>query len=102
MERINETCLATDYSVAITPLFGKLRIHISDYVDHEDLYIMPLKGYDVLLRIPWFHGTRAILDAYDKKIALTSKGRNNVLDVNSRDSQLLFLQKRRERSKGLM
>ncbi|MCO5561084.1 hypothetical protein L7F22_014705 [Adiantum nelumboides] len=39
--------------VAITPVIGKLRLHCQGYLGHEDFYIMPLEGCDVLLGIPW-------------------------------------------------
>ena len=35
--------------VPVTPLIGKLRLHIQGYVDKEDFYISPLKREDVLL-----------------------------------------------------
>ncbi|MCO5584150.1 hypothetical protein L7F22_038073 [Adiantum nelumboides] len=38
--------------VAITPVIGKLRLHCQGYLGHEDFYIMPLEGCDVLLGIP--------------------------------------------------
>ncbi|MCO5610115.1 hypothetical protein L7F22_064350 [Adiantum nelumboides] len=39
--------------VAITPVIGKVRLHCQGYLGHEDFYIMPLEGCDVLLGIPW-------------------------------------------------
>ncbi|MCO5583442.1 hypothetical protein L7F22_037353 [Adiantum nelumboides] len=40
---------APGHAVAVTPLIGKLRLHIQGYVGHEEFYIMPLEGCDVLL-----------------------------------------------------
>ncbi|MCO5554170.1 hypothetical protein L7F22_007696 [Adiantum nelumboides] len=40
---------APEHEVAVTPLIGKLRLLIQGYVGHEDFYIMPLEGCDVLL-----------------------------------------------------
>ncbi|MCO5556676.1 hypothetical protein L7F22_010227 [Adiantum nelumboides] len=40
--------------VSVTPLIGKLRIHIQGYVDKEDFFISPLKHEDVILGAPWF------------------------------------------------
>ena len=40
--------------VPVTPLIGKLRLHIQGYVDKENFYISPLKREDVLLGAPWF------------------------------------------------
>ncbi|MCO5552711.1 hypothetical protein L7F22_006228 [Adiantum nelumboides] len=43
---------------AVTPITGKLHLHIQSYVDAEEIYIMPLDGCDVLLGFPWiFRGT---------------------------------------------
>ncbi|MCO5564690.1 hypothetical protein L7F22_018357 [Adiantum nelumboides] len=40
---------APGHEVAVTPLIGKLRLHIQGYVCHEEFFIMPLEGCDVLL-----------------------------------------------------
>ncbi|MCO5560475.1 hypothetical protein L7F22_014090 [Adiantum nelumboides] len=40
--------------VFVTPLIGKLRLHIQGYVDKEDFFISPLKHEDVTLGAPWF------------------------------------------------
>ena len=37
--------------VPVTPLIGKLRIHMQDYVDHQDFFVSPLQGHDVVLGI---------------------------------------------------
>ena len=34
--------------VAITPLIGKLRIHIQSYVDQEEFHVSPLVNQDVI------------------------------------------------------
>ncbi|MCO5567788.1 hypothetical protein L7F22_021484 [Adiantum nelumboides] len=39
---------------SVTPLIGKLRLHIQGYVDKEDFFISPLKHEDVILGAPWF------------------------------------------------
>ena len=41
--------------VSITPLIGKLRLHIKGYVDSKEFYISPLEHKDVILGTPWFH-----------------------------------------------
>ncbi|MCO5556370.1 hypothetical protein L7F22_009918 [Adiantum nelumboides] len=68
------------HEVAATPLIEKLRLHIQGYVGHEDFYIMPLEGCDVLLGMPWFYNHKAILDSFNKTVALEIKGRKIVLD----------------------
>ena len=39
--------------VSITPLVGKLYLHIQGYVDKEYFYISPLKHEDVIFSMPW-------------------------------------------------
>ena len=34
--------------VVVTPLIGKLRVHIQSYVDHEEFYVSPLVNKDVI------------------------------------------------------
>ncbi|MCO5612085.1 hypothetical protein L7F22_066347 [Adiantum nelumboides] len=72
---------APGHEVAVTPLIGKLRLHIKGYMGHEEFYIMPLEGCDVLLGMPWFYNHKEVLDSFNKKITLEIKGRKVVLDV---------------------
>ncbi|MCO5594529.1 hypothetical protein L7F22_048561 [Adiantum nelumboides] len=69
------------HTEAVTPIIGKLRLHIQSYVDAEEFYIMPLDECDVLLGIPWLFRVQGILDAYNKKITVQSRGRTLILDV---------------------
>ena len=48
--------------VPVTPLIGKLRIHVQDYVDQEEFYVSPLSAEDVILGAPWFHRMVAFLE----------------------------------------
>ncbi|MCO5609370.1 hypothetical protein L7F22_063596 [Adiantum nelumboides] len=43
------TMAAPGLEVAVTPMIGKLRLHIQGYVGHEEFFIMPLEGCDILL-----------------------------------------------------
>ena len=82
MGAVHEASLAAlGHSVAVTPIIGKLRLHVQGYVDSEDFYIMPLEGCDVLLGMPWCHRVRAVVDTFNRKISLTHKGKSIVLDV---------------------
>ncbi|MCO5560648.1 hypothetical protein L7F22_014265 [Adiantum nelumboides] len=72
---------APGHEVAVTPLIGKLRLHIQGYVGHEEFYIMPLEGCDVLLGMPWFYNHKAVLDSFNKTVTLEIRGRKIVLDV---------------------
>ncbi|MCO5559227.1 hypothetical protein L7F22_012822 [Adiantum nelumboides] len=78
-----ETVLAAPgRDMAITPVIGKLRLHCQGYLGHEDFYIMPLEGCDVLLRIPWYHKDSVVVDYRARKATLTTeKGRSIVLDI---------------------
>ncbi|MCO5599323.1 hypothetical protein L7F22_053424 [Adiantum nelumboides] len=74
------TMVAPGLEVAVTPLIGKLRLHIQGYVGHEEFFIMPLEGCDVLLGMPWFYNHKALLDSFNKKVTLETR-----LDRNSGD-----------------
>ena len=41
--------------VPVTPLIGKLCIHMQAYMDSEEFYVSPLLHQDVILGAPWFH-----------------------------------------------
>ena len=41
--------------VLVTPLIGKLRLHIQGYVDKKDIFISPFKHEDVIFGVPWFN-----------------------------------------------
>ena len=61
------TMAAPGLSMPMTPIIGNLRLHIQDYVDAEDFYIMPLEGCDVLLDMPWFHKVKALADFFEER-----------------------------------
>ncbi|MCO5578132.1 hypothetical protein L7F22_031970 [Adiantum nelumboides] len=69
------------HTEAVTPIIGKLRLHIQSYVDVEEFYIMPLDGCDVLLGIPWLFRVQGIMDAYNKKITVQSRGKTLIQDI---------------------
>ena len=88
MGAIHEASLAAPrHSIAVTPIIGKLRLHVPGYVDSEDFYIMPLEGCDVLLGMPWCHKVRAMVDTFNRKIAL---GRTLYWMSNSKGSLFPF------------
>ncbi|MCO5598510.1 hypothetical protein L7F22_052607 [Adiantum nelumboides] len=55
--------------VSVTPLTGKLRLHIQRYVDKEDFFISPLKHEDVILGAPWFDRLAASIKFPERKIS---------------------------------
>ncbi|MCO5600515.1 hypothetical protein L7F22_054628 [Adiantum nelumboides] len=54
--------------VSVTPLIGKLRLHIQGYVNKEDFFISPLKREDVILGEPWFDCLAASIKFPERKI----------------------------------
>ncbi|MCO5575205.1 hypothetical protein L7F22_029002 [Adiantum nelumboides] len=72
---------APGLEVTVTPLIGKLRLHIQGYVGHKEFFIMPLEGCDVLLSMPWLYNHKAVLDSFNKTVTLEIRGRKIVLDV---------------------
>ena len=80
MGSLHETGLAAPgHSVPVTPIIGKLRLHIQSYVDSEDFYITSLEGSDVLLGMPWCHRVSALMDTRNKKIKITYRKRDMFL-----------------------
>ncbi|MCO5613406.1 hypothetical protein L7F22_067682 [Adiantum nelumboides] len=70
------------HSEPVTPILGKLRLHIQSYVDAKEIHIMPLlQDCDVLLGIPWCYKLNAVVDTFQKKITLVHRGKTHVLDV---------------------
>ena len=69
------------HSESVTPILGKLRLHIQSYVDAEEFYIMPLEGCDVLLGMPWLYRVHGVLDSFKKTVTLVHRGKTHVLDV---------------------
>ena len=41
--------------VPVTLVIGKLRLHINNYYDSEEFFVLPLQTQDVILGAPWFH-----------------------------------------------
>ena len=41
--------------VPVTPLIGKLRLHVQGYTDSKEFYVSPLVHKDVILGTHWFH-----------------------------------------------
>ncbi|MCO5601712.1 hypothetical protein L7F22_055835 [Adiantum nelumboides] len=39
--------------VAVTPLIGKLRVHVQSFVEAEEFYVAPLESYDVILGVKY-------------------------------------------------
>ncbi|MCO5610913.1 hypothetical protein L7F22_065157 [Adiantum nelumboides] len=69
---------------AVTPLIGKLRLHIQGYVDKEDFFISPLKHEDVILGAPWFDRLAASIKFPERKISF--KFREKDMYINAQES----------------
>ena len=61
--------------VPVTPLIGKLHLHIQNYLDSEDFFISPLVHQDVILGMPWFHRLYAKIQFPKKIVSFTHNGR---------------------------
>ncbi|MCO5606653.1 hypothetical protein L7F22_060841 [Adiantum nelumboides] len=70
--------------VSVTPLIGKLRLHIQEYVDKEDFFISPLKHEDVILGAPWFDRLAASIKFPERKISF--KFREKDMYINAQES----------------
>ncbi|MCO5562493.1 hypothetical protein L7F22_016120 [Adiantum nelumboides] len=69
--------------VPVTPLIGKLRVHVQGYVDQEEFYISPLSMEDVILGAPWFHRLAAVLEYPTRTISF--KFRNRDINIHTED-----------------
>ncbi|MCO5548013.1 hypothetical protein L7F22_001469 [Adiantum nelumboides] len=70
--------------VSVTPLIGKLRLHIQGYVDKEDFFLSPLKHEDVILGAPWFDCLAASIKFPERKISF--KFREKDMYINAQES----------------
>ncbi|MCO5571006.1 hypothetical protein L7F22_024737 [Adiantum nelumboides] len=70
--------------VSVTPLIGKLKLHIQGYVDKEDFFISPLKHEDVILGAPWFDRLAASIKFPERKISF--KFREKDMYINAQES----------------
>ncbi|MCO5564994.1 hypothetical protein L7F22_018664 [Adiantum nelumboides] len=69
--------------VPVTPLIGKLCVHVQGYVDQEEFYISPLSTEDVILSAPWFHRLAAKLE-YPKRTTSFKFG-NRDISIHTED-----------------
>ncbi|MCO5553126.1 hypothetical protein L7F22_006647 [Adiantum nelumboides] len=67
--------------VSVTPLIGKLRLHIQGYVDKEDFFISPLKHEDVILGAPWFDRLAASIKFPERRISFKFREKNMYIDA---------------------
>ncbi|MCO5573729.1 hypothetical protein L7F22_027503 [Adiantum nelumboides] len=66
---------------SVTPLIGKLRLHIHGYVDKEDFFISPLKHEDVILGAPWFDRLAASIKFLERRISFKFREKNMYIDA---------------------
>ncbi|MCO5592680.1 hypothetical protein L7F22_046683 [Adiantum nelumboides] len=69
--------------VPVTPLIGKLRVHVQGYVDQEEFCISPLATEDVILGASWFHHLAAVLEYPTRTISF--KFRNRDINIHTED-----------------
>ena len=77
------------HEVSVTPLIGKLRLHVQSYVDKDDFFISPLKHEDVILGAPWFDrlGVHMKFPA-ERNISFTYSGKEHILNVSTLGSTI--------------
>ncbi|MCO5546726.1 hypothetical protein L7F22_000162 [Adiantum nelumboides] len=73
---------------SITPLIGKLRLHIQGYVDKEDFFIYPLKHEDVILGAPWFDRLAASIKFPEGRISFKFREKNMFIDAQESGAAL--------------
>ncbi|MCO5556645.1 hypothetical protein L7F22_010196 [Adiantum nelumboides] len=66
---------------SITPLIGKLRLHIQGYVDKEDFFISPLKHEDVILGAPWFDRLATSIKFSERRTSFKFREKNMYIDA---------------------
>ncbi|MCO5593242.1 hypothetical protein L7F22_047249 [Adiantum nelumboides] len=66
---------------SVTPLIGKLRLHIQGYVDKEDFFISPLKHEDVILGAQWFDRLAASIKFPERRISFKFREKNMYIDA---------------------
>ena len=74
--------------VPVTPLIGKLRIHVQDYVDQEEFYVSPLSAEDVILGAPWFHRVAALLEFPSRVISFQFRNRDVSIRTEDRGNTI--------------
>ena len=74
--------------VPVTPLIGKLRLHVQSYVDQEEFYVSPLLGEDVILGAPWFHRMAAKLEFPSRMITFIYRDREVVISTEDRGNTI--------------
>ena len=72
----------------VTPLIGKLRLHIQDYTDNKEFYVSPLVHKDVILGTPWFHKNYANLEFPSRTITLRTRDRRITLRTEAKGSTI--------------
>ena len=78
----------TGLEVPVTPLIGKLRLHVQEYTDNEEFIVSPLGNKDVILGAPWFHRMYAKLEYPSRDITITSRGRKIVIKTKAKGNTI--------------
>ncbi|RYA73525.1 hypothetical protein DD595_24935, partial [Enterobacter cloacae complex sp. 4DZ3-17B2] len=66
---------------SVTPLIGKLRLHVQGYVDKEDFFISPLKHEDVILGAPWFDRLAVDVKFPERRISFKFREKDMYIDA---------------------
>ncbi|MCO5586253.1 hypothetical protein L7F22_040192 [Adiantum nelumboides] len=71
---------------SVTPLIGKLRLHIQGYVNKEDFFISSVKHEDVILGAPWFDRMVASIKFPERRISFKFREKNMYIDAQESGS----------------
>ena len=74
--------------VPVTPLIGKLRLHVQEYTDNEEFIVSPLDHKDVILGAPWFHRMYAKLEYPSRDITITCRGRKIIFKTKAKGNTI--------------
>ena len=74
--------------VLVTPLIGKLRLHVQGYKDSEDFYVDPLVHKDVILGAPWFHNVYGTLEFPSRVITLKNREKEIRIKTEAKGSTI--------------
>ena len=74
--------------VPVTPLIGKLCLHVQGYVDQEEFYVSPLSSEDVILGAPWFHRMAAKLEFPSRTISFCYRNRDVSIKTKDRGNTI--------------
>ena len=74
--------------VPVTPLIGKLRLHVQGYTGAKDFYVSPLVHKDVIFLAPWFHKVYGTLEFPSRAITLKTRDKEISIKIEAKGSSI--------------